>query len=116
MKIIKMNVTGQLDSRGADRFAARIGMSYVIAAVGLLIARSSRRFTNGVSPLQAKTKRPRRRSRSSRSRSWRTVACCVALARAPAAHPLRLLVNALLHFCSSVRRLSERLEELARRQ
>lgn len=33
-----MNVTGQLDSRGADRFAARIGMSYVIAAVGVLIA------------------------------------------------------------------------------
>ncbi|WP_158641828.1 hypothetical protein [Candidatus Glomeribacter gigasporarum] len=29
-----MNITGQLDSEGAKQFAARIGMAYVIAAIG----------------------------------------------------------------------------------
>ncbi len=34
MKFTKMNITGQLDSAGAEKFAARIGISYVIAALG----------------------------------------------------------------------------------
>ncbi|WP_185734411.1 hypothetical protein [Burkholderia sp. Bp9031] len=33
MKFTKMNVTGQLDARGAARFAARVGAAYIIAAV-----------------------------------------------------------------------------------
>ena len=37
MNLTKMNVTGQLDERGAERFAARIGTSYVIAAIAALI-------------------------------------------------------------------------------
>lgn len=38
MKITKMNLTGQLGERGAERFARQIGLSYVIAAVGVLAA------------------------------------------------------------------------------
>lgn len=38
MKITKMNVTGQLDPHGADRFARQIGLSYVLAAIGVLVA------------------------------------------------------------------------------
>ncbi|WP_211475049.1 hypothetical protein [Collimonas humicola] len=34
MKFTKMNVTGQLDSQGAEKFASRIGVSYIIAAIG----------------------------------------------------------------------------------
>ncbi|WP_061938492.1 hypothetical protein [Collimonas pratensis] len=34
MKLTKMNVTGQLDSQGAEKFASRIGVSYIIAAIG----------------------------------------------------------------------------------
>ncbi|MDR2240059.1 MAG: hypothetical protein LBE33_06400 [Zoogloeaceae bacterium] len=33
MKFIKMIVTGQLDSKGADRFARMVGAAYVVAAV-----------------------------------------------------------------------------------
>ena len=34
MKFAKMNVTGQLDSQGGEKFASRIGVSYIIAAIG----------------------------------------------------------------------------------
>ena len=38
MKFTKMNVTGQFDAEGAERFASRIGASYVIAAIGAACA------------------------------------------------------------------------------
>jgi hypothetical protein len=34
MKLSKMNITGQLDSAGAEKFAACVGIAYVIAAIG----------------------------------------------------------------------------------
>jgi len=33
-----MTVTGQLDKQGADRFAQRVGLSYVIASIAALLA------------------------------------------------------------------------------
>ena len=33
-----MQLTGQLDSSGAEKFATRIGLSYVIAAIGAACA------------------------------------------------------------------------------
>lgn len=38
MKFTKMNVTGQLYSDGAEKFASRIGASYVIASVAAIVA------------------------------------------------------------------------------
>ena len=38
MKITKMTVTGQLDAAGADRFARRIAVAYVLAALGIAAA------------------------------------------------------------------------------
>jgi hypothetical protein len=38
MKFTKMNVTGQLDPKGAEKFAARIGASYVIASIAAILA------------------------------------------------------------------------------
>lgn len=38
MKFTKMNVTGQLDAEGAEKFAARVGTSYVIASVAAALA------------------------------------------------------------------------------
>lgn len=37
MKFTKMNVTGQLNPKGAEKFAARVGMSYIIASVAAAI-------------------------------------------------------------------------------
>lgn len=34
MKFTKMNMTGQLDSQGAEKFASRIGISYIVVAIG----------------------------------------------------------------------------------
>lgn len=38
MKFTKMTVTGQLDAAGADRFARRMAVAYMIAAVGMAAA------------------------------------------------------------------------------
>ncbi|BDR09596.1 hypothetical protein CTTA_3470 [Comamonas testosteroni] len=38
MKFTKMTVTGQLDAAGADRFARRIAVAYVLAALGITAA------------------------------------------------------------------------------
>jgi len=38
VKFTKMNITGQLSTDGSERFAQRIGASYVIAAIGVLLA------------------------------------------------------------------------------
>ena len=38
MKFTKMTVTGQLDASGADRFARRIAVAYVLAALGITAA------------------------------------------------------------------------------
>ena len=35
MKFTKMTVTGQLNAAGADRFARRIAVAYVLAALGI---------------------------------------------------------------------------------
>lgn len=37
MKFTKMNITGQLDSRDAEKLARRIGTSYIVAAIGAAI-------------------------------------------------------------------------------
>lgn len=37
MKFTKMDVTGQLNAKGAERLAARVGASYVIASVAALL-------------------------------------------------------------------------------
>jgi len=38
VKFTKMNITGQLPNDAAARLALRVGASYVIAAVGVLLA------------------------------------------------------------------------------
>jgi len=38
MKFTKMNVTGQLNDEGSARFAQRIGLAYVIAALAGAVA------------------------------------------------------------------------------
>jgi hypothetical protein len=37
VKFTKMNVTGQLDPKGAEKLATRIGVSYIIAATAALL-------------------------------------------------------------------------------
>jgi len=38
MKFTKMNITGQLSQDAARRLAHSIGLSYVIAAIGVMLA------------------------------------------------------------------------------
>jgi len=38
MKITKMNISGQLSNEDSARFSRRIGLSYVIAAIGAAVA------------------------------------------------------------------------------
>jgi hypothetical protein len=37
VKFTKMSVTGQLDSRGSEKLAGRIGVSYIIASIAALM-------------------------------------------------------------------------------
>lgn len=41
MKFTKMNMTGQLDSQGAEKFASRIGISYIVVSIGAAIGAAS---------------------------------------------------------------------------
>lgn len=34
MKFTKMTITGQLDEKGAEKLAGRIGWSYIVASLG----------------------------------------------------------------------------------